>query len=74
MTTLKTLTVSDLAALLGRSVATLKSDVSRRPETLPPRLVVPGTKAVMWLEADVQEWLESLRRPAVRRPVMRGRK
>ena len=74
MTTLKTLTVSDLAALLGRSVATLKSDVSRRPETLPPRLVVPGTKAVMWLEADVQVWLESLRRPAVRRPVVRGRK
>ena len=68
MTTLKTLTVDDLAALLQRSVATLKSDVSRRPHTLPPRLVVPGTKVVMWLESDVHEWLESLRaRPAVRR-------
>ena len=68
MSTLKTLTVEDLAALLQRSVATLKSDVSRRPHTLPPRLVVPGTKVVMWLESDVLEWLESLRaRPAVRR-------
>lgn len=65
---MKTLTVEDLAALLQRSVATVKSDVSRRPHTLPPRLVVPGTKAVMWLEADVHEWLQGLRaKPAVRR-------
>lgn len=68
MTTLRTLTVEDLAVLLKRSVTTLKSDVSRRPHTLPPRLVVPGTKGVMWLESDVHEWLESLRaKPAVRR-------
>lgn len=65
---MKTLTVEDMAALLKRSVSTVKSDVSRRPHTLPPRLVVPGTKAVMWLESDVHAWLESLRkRPAEKR-------
>lgn len=68
MTSLKTLNIEDLATLLQRSVATVKSDVSRRPHTLPPRLVVPGTKGVLWLEADVQDWLQSLRaKPAVRR-------
>lgn len=68
MSTLKTLTVEDLAALLQRSVATVRSDVSRRPHTLPPRLVVPGTKGVMWLEADVRDWLEGLRiQPSRRR-------
>lgn len=58
---MKTLTVDDMAALLKRSVSTIRSDVSRRPHTLPPRLIVPGTKAVMWLEADVFAWLEGLR-------------
>lgn len=58
---MRTLTVEDLATLLKRSVSTIKSDVSRRPDTLPPRLVVPGSKAVMWLEADVHAWLDSLR-------------
>ena len=68
MTSLKTLNIEDLAALLQRSVATVKSDVSRRPHTLPPRLVVPGTKGVMWLEADVRDWLEGLRiQPSRRR-------
>ncbi len=68
MSTLKTLTVEDLAALLQRSVATVRSDVSRRPHTLPPRLVVPGTKGVMWLESDVRDWLEGLRiQPSRRR-------
>lgn len=65
---MKTMTIDDLAVLLKRSPSTVKCDVSRRPHTLPPRLMVPGCKGVMWLEADVQDWLESLRvRPTRRR-------
>jgi predicted DNA-binding transcriptional regulator AlpA len=62
--TLKTLTPEDLAVLLRRSVSTIKTDCRRRPETLPPRLRIPGSTRLVWLEADVLEWLERCREKA----------
>lgn len=62
MTNLKTLGPDDLATLLGRAASTIKTDVRRRPETLPPRLQVPGSKRLLWLEQDVIEWIESIRK------------
>lgn len=59
---LKTLTAEDLAPLLHRSVDTIKTDVRRRPETLPPRLRIPGSNRLMWLERDVLEWIENCRK------------
>jgi predicted DNA-binding transcriptional regulator AlpA len=58
---LKLLRAEDLAALLGRAPSTIKSDVRRRPETLPPRFQVPGTNRLRWLEADVVEWVAKQR-------------
>lgn len=68
MTTLKTLSIYDLASLLKRSVSTIRSDVTRRPHTLPPRLDIPGTKTVIWLQSDVEEWLRRLRDGKKTRP------
>lgn len=59
---LKTLTIEDLANLLKRSVSTIRSDVTRRPQSLPPRLEVPGSRTILWLEQDVLDWLQSLRK------------
>lgn len=61
MTNLKTLTPEDLAPLLGRAVSTIKTDMRRRPESLPPRLQIPGSNRLLWLEQDVVEWIEKLR-------------
>lgn len=51
----------DLAPLLNRAVSTIKTDVRRRPETLPPRFKIPGSNRVMWLESDVLEWIQKCR-------------
>lgn len=59
---LKTLTAEDLAPLLGRAVSTIKTDVRRRPQSLPPRLRIPGSKKLLWLEADVTAWFEKCRK------------
>jgi predicted DNA-binding transcriptional regulator AlpA len=59
--TLKTLGPDELATLLHRSVSTIKTDCRRRPQTLPPRLRIPGSTRLMWLEADVLDWLEQHR-------------
>jgi predicted DNA-binding transcriptional regulator AlpA len=56
-----TLKAEDLARLLGRKVSTIKADANRRPKTLPPRLRIPGSRALLWLEEDVQAWLRDQR-------------
>ena len=58
---IKTMTAEDLAPILQRSVRTIKADVIRRPETLPPSIKIPGSKCRFWLEADVKAWLEKCR-------------
>jgi len=50
-----------LAGLLLRKVSTIKTDATRRPESLPPRLLIPGTARLMWVEEDVLVWLNSFR-------------
>lgn len=58
MNGLELLDIVDLARILRRSVNTVRSDVTRRPETLPPRVRVPGGRKVLWRAQDVAAWLE----------------
>jgi len=64
---IKMLHAEDLAPLLGRAVSTIKTDVRRRPETLPPRFRIPGSNRVMWLESDVLEWIQKCSREGKRK-------
>lgn len=50
-----------LADLLHRKLSTVKVDARRKPESLPPRLAIPGCNRLLWVEADVLAWLNSLR-------------
>jgi len=50
-----------IAELLGMELSTIKVDARRKPESLPPRLVLPGHKKLRWIEADVLDWLNSFR-------------
>jgi predicted DNA-binding transcriptional regulator AlpA len=61
MTNTKTLGPRELATILHRAVETVKTDSRRRPETLPPRLKIPGSNRLLWLESDVEAWLQSCR-------------
>jgi hypothetical protein len=59
--TIKTLGVEELSVLLRRAVDTIRSDARRRPDTLPPRVVIPGTSKLLWLEEDVVNWMKEHR-------------
>lgn len=61
MTPLTTVGPEYLVPFLHRSLATIKSDVRRKPESLPPRLVIPGSSKLLWLESDVLTWLNDCR-------------
>jgi predicted DNA-binding transcriptional regulator AlpA len=50
-----------IAELLGMEVSTIKVDARRKPESLPPRLELPGHRKLRWVEADVIAWLNSFR-------------
>jgi len=58
-----------LVPLLHKNVSTIKVDARRKPQSLPPRLAIPGSAKLLWLESDVMEWLQSCRTA----PKKRGR-
>jgi hypothetical protein len=67
-----------LEPLLHRTVATIKVDARRKPESLPPRLAIPGSKKLLWLEQDVIDWIKSFSTQAAEEPkrksIFKGRK
>lgn len=58
MTTSPLLDLQALAQLLGRSPQTIRRDLRRNPDAVPPRLQLPGTRLLRWREADVARWLD----------------
>jgi len=59
-----------LSTLLKRKESTIRVDARRKPESLPPRLKIPGSKALLWVKDDCLSWLNALR-PEVKRKVGR---
>lgn len=51
------LTVEQLAEYLRKSVASIRSDATRNPMSLPPICRLPGTKRLLWRQEDVDAWL-----------------
>lgn len=62
------LTVEQLSKCLHKSVASIRSDATRNPQSLPPICRLPNTKRLLWRLEDVEHWLaahvEGLSRPA----------
>jgi predicted DNA-binding transcriptional regulator AlpA len=54
----KLLTIEDLAELLGRSVNTIRHDVTRAPHRLPPPVRLPDSRLVRWQPKVVAVWIE----------------
>lgn len=51
------LAVDQLAKLLHKSPASIRSDASRNPNALPPICRLPWNKRLLWRLEDVQVWL-----------------
>ena len=51
------LTVEQLSACIRKSVASIRSDVTRNPHSIPPICRLPGTKRLLWRPEDVREFL-----------------
>lgn len=51
------LTIEELATYLRKSVASIRSDATRNPKSLPPICRLPGTKRLLWRREDVERWV-----------------
>lgn len=51
------LTVEQLSVCLHKSIASIRSDATRNPKSLPPLCRLPGTKRLLWRIQDVELWL-----------------
>lgn len=61
MTTDRLIGVEELSQLIGRSPATIRADLCRSPERLPPRVLLDGRKRQrpQWKQSTVMRWLAS---------------
>jgi hypothetical protein len=50
--------VAQLAQLIHKSSASVRSDASRNPSALPPICRLPGNRRLLWRLEDVAAWLE----------------
>lgn len=62
-----------LGRLLGRPAKSIRVDIHRRPETLPPRFVIPGTRKLLWRTSDVKRWMDDLAEAEVDRIALKKR-
>lgn len=51
------LAVEDLARLIHKSPASIRSDASRNPSALPPICRLPGNKRLLFRLEDVSAWI-----------------
>ena len=58
------LELKDLANLLRRRPETIRRDMRRNPDAVPPRLQLPGTRLLRWRAEDVEAWIASHARGA----------
>lgn len=47
------LNINQLAEEIHLSAKTIRTALSRKPGSLPPRLIIPGQKKLLWLREDV---------------------
>ena len=53
------LSVEQLAHLIHKSPASVRSDASRNIDALPPVCRLPGSKRLLWRREDVSAWIAS---------------
>lgn len=51
------LSVEQLARLIHKSPASVRSDASRNIDALPPVCRLPGSKRLLWRRKDVSAWI-----------------
>lgn len=51
------LTIEQLSEYIHKSIASVRSDAVRNPNSLPPICRLPGTKRLLWRIEDVERWV-----------------
>lgn len=57
MNGLETIGIEEMAKILKMEKDTVAEYVTRKPEALPPRVVLPNCRRVLWRVIDVKDWL-----------------
>jgi hypothetical protein len=53
-----TLDIKNLSEEIHLAVKTIRSTLVNNPKALPPRLVIPGQKKLLWLRSDVEDFYQ----------------
>lgn len=53
-----TLSIKQLSQEINLAIKTIRTTLVRNPAALPPRLVIPGQKKLLWLRSDVEDFYQ----------------
>lgn len=68
MNSIQTLGIDELAKILQMTPKTVGEYVTRKPEALPPRVILPNCRRVLWRLVDVNDWLAARVQKTAGRP------
>lgn len=71
---MKTMNIEELAARIGKSPKTVRTDMVRRPDALPRWFKLPGARKPLWMESTVDQFLLEHAGLANALPKVRGKK
>lgn len=54
-----TIDIRQLSIEINLSEKTIRSTLTKNPRALPPRLLIPGQKRLLWLRSDVEKFYEA---------------
>ena len=57
--TQETLFLEDIARLIGKTPKTVRYDMCRHPERIPPSFRMPGSRKPIWLRSTVEAFLRA---------------
>lgn len=52
-------TIEQLSTIIHKTQQSIRCDLKRRPQSLPPRIQIPGSRKVLFTNVD--QWLSSLK-------------
>lgn len=57
---MRLINVDELSQKIGLAKQTVKNRLSKNPDSLPPRRIIPDCDSILFLDSDVEKWILSL--------------
>lgn len=55
---MKIVGIKHICELLNKTERTIRADIVRKPQCVPPPIIIPGTNLLLWKTDVIDDWLD----------------